>query len=413
MSSPLLDRLNSGKHKNLFASNTQFAIYSTGFKALDAINAFTVSYINKKGETCTDIAEGIIGGRFIAIVGCSGTGKSTLADQIAWNIVKPYPNGLMMHVDAEQTVLANRVYETLGISVDDEEAMSKIIINKDSTYIEDVLSIVDDICANKEVLGKEVMYEADGRWFGKKTIWIYEPTVIIVDALPSFVSKSIDTTVIDGQMTVNRDVAMVGQFYQKLLPKMNKYNITIIATNHIRPKIIVNPYDVPPAQAMLLNKSETLPRGQAPIYYSTSIFRLNAAGKSAVFKEDTYGFEGFECTAQATKSKTAFIGSECKMIFRDDCGFDEAYSLLATAYDNSMIEGRNPYLYLTGEPDFKFSRKEFGTKYKNDPDFKQAVLRAMEPIFNKKIKSKLLSEQEQDKGKLITDEHGNLVVEET
>ena len=99
MASPLLGKLQSGKHKSLFESNPFFAVYSTGFDTLDAINAFKMDYMGKDGNIHSDIVKGLIGGRFVTIVGTSGTGKSTLADQIAWNIVKPFKNGLMMHVN--------------------------------------------------------------------------------------------------------------------------------------------------------------------------------------------------------------------------------------------------------------------------------------------------------------------------
>ena len=391
MASPLLGKLQSGKHKSLFESNPFFAVYSTGFDTLDAINAFKMDYMGKDGNIHSDIVKGLIGGRFVTIVGTSGTGKSTLADQIAWNIVKPFKNGLMMHVDAEQTVLDQRLYQTIGVDINNEDDISRIIINKDATYVEDILMVVNDICAAKEVLGKDAMYEVDGKWWGLKKVWVYEPTVIIIDALPSFVSKNTDTTAVDGQMTTNREVAVVAQFYTKLLAKMNKYNITIIATNHIRPKIVVDVYNAPPPQLMILKQSETLPRGQAPIYYASTIFRLNAAGRSSMFTEDEYGFEGFECVAQAAKSKTAYIGGSCRMIFRDDRGFDKSYTLLATAYDNNLVEGRNPYLYMTGKPEYKFSRKEFGKKYETDPEFKAAIDEVLQPVLVHKIESKIQS----------------------
>ena len=259
MSVPLLEALKAGKHKHLFKSSNGFAVYSTGFQVLDAINAFAIPYTLPDGTLKTDIARGIIGGRFVTLIGMSGTGKSTLADQIGWNIVKDFPNGVLIHVDVEQTMLRHRLLESIGVLPDDP-VNSRIIIDQENTYIEDVLTIVNDLCITKESMGDAAMYEADGKWFGEKTIKLYEPTVIIVDSLPSFTSSNSDTTTLDGQMTTNRDVAMVSQFYTKLLAKMNKYNITVIATNHIKPKIIVDVYNPPPfvcilpVRALLLRK---------------------------------------------------------------------------------------------------------------------------------------------------------------
>ena len=377
----LLSRIRSGKDKAMFMSDTHFAMYSTGFDPLDYINAFRNDYIDENGVRQTEVAKGVMGGRFITIVGSSGTGKSTLADQIAWNIIKPFTDkdAFMMHVDVEQTVVPQRIYDMLGIRAGDP-ITDHIIINKEATYIEDVLKIIDDVCKDKEE-HPEDMYEIDGRWFGKKKIKVYVPTVIIIDSLPSFVSKDSNTTSIDGQMTTNREVAMVAQFYTKLLSKISKYNITVIATNHIRPRIVVDPYNQPPPQLMLLKQSETLPRGQAPIFYATSVFRLNVCGKSALYKEEEYGFNGFKTIAQATKSKTSFIGGNCTLVFTEAHGYDPVYSLLEFAYDRGIVDGRNPNLYIKGYPDFKFSKKSFGEKYKNIPEFKQTIDNALRPEF--------------------------------
>ncbi len=409
MSSPLIKSLKGGKHKHLFDSNDGFAVYSTGFQAIDAINAFAIPYTLPDGTIQTDIARGIIGGRFMTLIGMSGTGKSTLADQIGWNIVKSFPSGMLIHIDVEQTMLRHRLLETIGVLPDDP-VNERIILDQENTYIEDVLTMIDDICVHKEALKDEVMYEADGKWFGKKTIKLYEPTVIIVDSLPSFTSSNSDTASLDGQMATNRDVAMVSQFYTKSLSKMNKYNITVIATNHIKPKIIVDVYNPPPAQLMLLSKSETLPRGQAPIFYATNIIRLYTPGKSSLIKKDEYGFDGFEVTATAAKSKTAFVGASCKLIFREDKGFDEAYTLLATAYDNDIVCGRNPYLYIKGDENHKFSKSNFGDKYKNDPEFREAILKSMEPTILSKVYERIDKiEKMTEESKIPVDDDGNVV----
>lgn len=386
MASVLLSNLRSGKHKDLFKTNDEFAVYSTGFKTLDSISAFRITYTDEKGNMKSDIVEGVIGGRFITIVGSAGTGKSTLSDQIAWNIVKDFDDGIAIHIDVEQTVLRQRVLDTIGLKSDDPRA-ERFIIDKYHTYVEDVLTMVDDICKEKEANKDLLMYEADGKWFGKKTVKIYQPTVIIVDSLPSFTSKDVDTTSVSTQMSTNREVNIVAQFYTKLLAKMNKYNITIIATNHIRPKIVVDVYNQPPPQLMLLKSSETLPRGQAPVFYASTVLRLNASGKSALLSKEDYGFEGFKCIAQAAKSKTAFIGGSTPLIFTEDHGFDAAYTMLLALYDNELVCGKNfkdrDGLYIASAPTLKFSKANFGEKYKTSSEFKAAIDAALEPIFNK------------------------------
>jgi hypothetical protein len=163
---------------------------------------------------------------------------------------------------------------------------------------------------------------------------------------------------------------------------------------------------------MLLSKSETLPRGQAPIFYATNIIRLYAAGKSSIIKRDEYGFDGFEVTATAAKSKTAFVGASCKLIFREDKGFDEAYTLLATAYDNDIVCGRNPYLYMKGDEEHKFSKSNFGEKYNTDEEFRYAIYKSMEPFILSKVYERISNiEKINDNAKMDVDSDGNIVGE--
>lgn len=426
--SKLLNDLQTGKHKKLFQSNTEFAVYSTGFNTLDSINAFRMNYVDENGEIKSEMVKGIIGGRFITIIGSSGTGKSTLADQIAWNIVKDFDEGLAIHVDVEQTVLEQRLRDVIGAPIG-TPGYEKFIINKENTYVEDILVMIDDICNVKEANKDETTYETTGKWFGKKKITLYQPTVIIVDSLPSFTSKDIDTTSISGQMSTNREVAIVAQFYTKLLPKIAKYNITVIATNHIRPKIVVDMYNPAPPQLMLLRQSETMPRGQAPVFYASTILRLNASGKSALLAKEDYGFEGFKCVAQAAKSKTSFIGGTTSLIFTEDHGFDNEYTLLLTLYDNSLVLGKNykdkDGLYVKMEDadikalgldpiNYKFSKSNFGIKYKNIPEFKAIVDKALTPIFDKLLEErdsaiKKIDSIEDHDTYMITDANGNMV----
>ena len=83
----LLNELQKNDKKGLFKNSDVFAHYSTGYLPIDYLNAFTVNYLDENGMMQQDIAPGIIGGRFMTIVGYSGSGKTTLADQIAWNIL--------------------------------------------------------------------------------------------------------------------------------------------------------------------------------------------------------------------------------------------------------------------------------------------------------------------------------------
>lgn len=407
----LIDKLmEKDKKTKLFNFVNAFGHYSTGILPLDYVNAFKLKWHDSDGKEHVDVVPGLIGGRFITIIGLSGGGKTTLADQIAWNIIAPFEDGIMVHTDCEHTMLKARIYDLTDMKQDDP----RFILNDTDTYIEDVMKQVDMICETKEAAGLEAMYEIDGSWFGRDKVYIYYPTVIIIDSLPSFSSKDSKEDTLEGQMSTNREVGKISQFYQKLLGRIAKYNITIIAINHIKAKIETNPYSYTKPQLMMLKQGESLPRGEAPVFYASSVFRLNPAGMSSGYTKEEWGFDGFKCCLQVAKSKTTFIGGEINMVFREDMGYDPIYTLLQFAYDCGIVEGRNPGLYIKGAEEFKFSKKNFGSQFKLNPQFRAAVLKAIKPFLESIAGCKDVEEADKDKyismSKLCAlDDNGELV----
>ena len=238
--------------KGLFKCDSFYDCYSTGFLPIDYLNAFKVTYMDENGQPATKLMTGLMGGKFITIIGYSGTGKTTLADQIAWSICNSYPsdasedtirkfkeNTMFVHVDVEHTATISRIKELTGASQWDVD--NRIILNNDNTYIEDVMAMIDQVCqANPD----EYTYSINGRPFGSaKPVKVYVPTVFLIDSLPAFTSKNADVSMLEGDMSANREVKQISQFYTKCLGRMQKYNITIIAINHIKSKIQINPYE--------------------------------------------------------------------------------------------------------------------------------------------------------------------------
>lgn len=418
----LLDELRKHDKNDLFGNSYPFANYSSGFIGLDFLNAQAYTWVDKKGEKHVEYLPGIIGGRFITIVGYSGTGKTTLADQIAWSICNGYPtndpeaekkfkeNALLIHIDVEKTALKQRILEITG--ADEAKDGHRIVLNPNNAYIEDVLSMIDAICKAKESGGDEYKYYIDGEKFGSdKPIGMYVPTVFIIDSLKVFTSNTINDTELEGQMSTNREVQQIAQFYTKCLSRMAKYNITIIATNHITTKIKINMYEPDKPQLMLLKDGEYLPRGQAPIFLASYVFRLNSSGaKANMYTMEDYGFTGHRTVIQVTKTKTNYIGGKLTLCFNSAIGYDPIFTLYEFANDNGLIEGRNPYLYIKGMEAYKFSRKNFREKFLEEPEFQELLFKTLMPYFEKLIASVNSTSIAIDVNKLYTiDKDGNYV----
>ena len=396
------------KH-GLFTSSDYFVNYQTGIPPIDFANGFIYERADGQRIPIT----GVLGGTFITIIGISGSGKTTLGDQIAYNIIRPFENGLMIHFDVEKTALKNRILEITGAQRDDP----RIILQKDNVSIEDVMDALDVICEEKERGGNEYKYELDNNVFvnpdgSPQKVKVYVPTVFIIDSLPAFNSKNRKEEELEGQMSGGREASQISQFYTKCLNKMSKYNVTIIAINHIKSKVEVNQFQQSLPQLMMLKQGESLPRGTAPIYYAQNIFRCNAT-KGNIYTLEDNGYEGFKCSVQIAKTKTSFIGATVDVCFNKDIGFDPVCSLLEFGYQAGIIEGRNPNLYFKDAQQFKFSRKNFRQKFIENEEFRNGVANAIMPYLTLLIGSKTLTQREKDRyvplGALLAEKDGKII----
>lgn len=302
------------------------------------------------------------------------THNSTLSIQMGWNIVKNFDDGMLAIIDCEKTNNRQRIANLTGTDYDEP----RIVLTKTHTTIEDVLEMFNKMCDVKESGGKKFMYEVK---YGARSSWHYVPTVIIIDSLPAFNSKDYNVEDLGSntdQMRASKDVS---RFYNNVLDRAWKYNFIFIVINHIRPATIMNPYAQPPRGLMMINsQSETLPRGSVAQYYSNTYFRIKT-NKSSKYDPDAFGFSGYKCEISLAKSKTNAVGTSFPVTFNTSSGFDTEYSMYEFASSLGLIQGRNPYLYLKGFEDRKFSKKEFKGLMIHDTSFREGVIRVLKPYY--------------------------------
>ncbi len=396
----LLAELKGKDKAGLFTSDDQFVTYSTGILPLDYANGFWQEVRDAKGNSKMVPMLGIRGGSFTGIMGNTGTGKTTLADQIGFSIVKSFEDSLLFHIDAERTALKQRLIRITGTNMDDE----RIILKNQNTTIEDVLDMFNQICELKESGGDKYKYEIKDMSYDGKPFKVYIPTVFIIDSLPSFNSNSTEVDELGTNMDPARAAKDLKRFYNNCLDRMLKYNINMITINHILENVETNKFKVPPKGMLMLGPSEVLPKGKATQFYSQNYFRISMI-KSNMYDKSEVGFEGFKATVQIAKTKSNFIGSTIDIAFNKDIGFDPIYSLYEYADSIGIIQGRNPYLYLTGLDTMKFSRKLFRTKFINESDFRNGVLTTLRPYFEALLGTKELTKEETIRyGDMLDDE---------
>ncbi|MDD3172105.1 MAG: hypothetical protein PHF63_00295 [Herbinix sp.] len=383
MADMLLDKLlNDKKVKHLLTRSTGDFMLHTPFPVLDYMNGYKMNIFGEDGLVShTQNAVGISAGSFITLIGKSGVAKSTAAIQIAAHIVRPYDNSFVLHWDLERATTDTRILNVTNYSID--EYKRKYILKKDDLFIEDIMDSVYAICQMKEENKKEIMIDYGIlNEFGQRIIG-YPPTVCIIDAIPNIATKDAKQEM-EGGTYANRVAKAISQFYKKLTPLIGKYNITIIAINHINAKIEINPLQKTAPQLLYLKMDESIPGGNAPLFLSNNIFKFVAIG-SEKYNEEDNGFDGFGVNVEILKSRSNTNGKSFKMVYNKVKGFDPVRGLYEYAKQNDLIEGRNPKRYVIGYPEYTFSERTLNEDIDNNPELAKCLFSTTRPYLEKEL----------------------------
>lgn len=376
----LLDALRKKDKKGLFEADCVGDSYPTGFLPFDYRNGYVMSsYENNKLVKQQSII-GIPGGGFMTVVGKSGTSKTTAVIQWIMEAMKPFDQSFAIHFDLEQATSYTRVLNVTGESSD--FIKEKYIIKQGKTYIQEIFNTIMEIVKMKEELGEEAKYDTGKVDEFNKPVRLYQPTFIFIDSIPSLASDEDEKKEdeMQGGTYANRMAKAISQFYTRLMPVIKPYNITVIAINHIKAKIEINPMTKQQPQLLYMKMDESMPGGVAPVYYAHLLLKFIAIGSNKYTMEKD-GFDGNDIEVFFLKSRTNKAGQSCTMVYNQVTGFDKHLTLLKFANMNDLIEGKNPYLRFKGS-ETKFSRANFGTLFESDENFRKEVMTALGPSLN-------------------------------
>lgn len=410
----LLSRLKKKDKKGLFKSSNSDISYATGFLPLDYRNGYMMESTNMDNVvTGTYPSLGIVGGSMVTIVGKSATAKTTFAMQMAASIIKPFPDGIVMHFDLERATNYNRVKAVTGLKQSDME--QRYILKKDQGYIEDIMEAIMDIAHMKESYKEDFMYDTGLKDEFDRPLKVYVPTVVIIDSIPSLCSTpdtitdketktKLEKLEVGGSMSRNRDVQKISDMYMKLMGPLKQYNITVITINHIKQKLDINPFAKSQAQVMWLKQDESLPGGNASIYYANNIFKFVSVGGGKKTVEDD-GFDGFTIRCELIKSRTNKAGQSCTLIYNQSRGFDPILSLFEFAKEHGLMAGsRKNARYFVGHEDIKFNEKDFVNEFIERQEVRYALHDVTLPILNSQLSvvdTETVSKMQQSIGEMV------------
>ena len=364
--------------KGILEDNVPLIGYPTQMYPLDYRNGYQVNVHDEDGNIIDRWANvGLFGGTFITVTGKTSTAKTAYCVQAAAEMCRPYDMAEFHLLDIEGSSNVSRIMKL--IDYDYEEMQNKFQYHDEFQYIEDVFDFINDMAKvkldNKEVFNTDFTHKDE---FGaiRKTL---APTIIIIDSLPMLVTKDLEGLEgMAGQTYDSRKARVISQFYKRLRPVIKKANITVMMINHINAKMEINPFAKSQAQIMYMKQDEAMPGGNAPLYLAQTVLKFVSCGK---FTKEKDGYDVFPIRIEIIKSKTNRAGTNCILVYDAEYGFDKYRTMYEFMKENGLVEGRNPYLYIKGFPEMKFSSKDFREACMAEPLLFQRAVKISAPIL--------------------------------
>lgn len=380
MANRMLARLQAKDKAGIFKRTQTAVSYPTRFAPFDYRNGYMVQVRDLEDNVITQYpSTGIVGGSFNTVVGRSGTAKTTFTIQAASNIVRPFENSFVIHYDLEQATTYTRIKNVTGLP--QREMDDKYVLKQERSYIEDIMEAVMSIAREKEENRNDYMYDTGLKDEFNIPIRSFVPTVIILDSIPTATYKPKDENDIEleGGTYANRVAKSLAQFYKRLTPIIKEYNIIVFAINHINAKIEINPMVKTQAQVNYLKQDESLPGGNAPIYYAHNLLKFVSSGKKSLDKD---GYDGFGVRVELIKSRTNKAGQSVNMCYNQEFGFDPVMTQYDFASEHGLINGaRKDKRWLTGYEDLIFDSRKFRREFIDRPELRMALYDATLPFM--------------------------------
>lgn len=374
-------------------------LYPTGFLPFDFLNGYRI-HVKSETEDFWYNSVGIVDGSSTTVCGRSGAGKTTVALQMAANIIRPFPEATIFFDDIEGGSNATR--RELLTHFTPEEAQQRIIYRNTAVSAENFYKRIASIYEIK--MNNRADFEYDTGRLDSQGNKIYKliPTVYILDSLAMLTPEKLtEEEELSGQMSTTATAKTNTAVFKRIVPKLKAANIILFTINHINDKIEVNAFTHTKSQVSFLKPGETLPGGKAALYLANNLIRVDDGAK--LKETDGLGINGKIVDFEIIKSRTNAAGRSVPMVFDFTNGFDDILSLfMFLKSTGAIITGAT--CYLRGHEDMKFRQRDFKNKLFNDPEFAKA--------FNEVARAELetlLGNPEVEEQKNITQPNQNII----
>jgi hypothetical protein len=310
------------------------------------------------------------------------THNTTLAAQIAGNIIRQYKFANVIHFDCENRFDTSRceTITKLPASFFNSDTGERYMIRTGKVGLDVIQEMIVKTYVNKMKLKDQLYVNTGFKDEFNKDIWIFEPTVIIIDSIttvlnetfnPDSAKEASDAEKMRGNTEGARDAKSLKGFFKDILPLCKESNIIVFGINHINQNMSMNAFIPVAKQQNYLKQDESIPGGKTMIYYPFNIVKLTAK-PSDDFTEESDGFAGHIVMIEPIKSSSNQSGNNSKgvsfeMVFSHKYGFDSLRTILNYGRTYGMIEGNKTRMKFKDDPSFTFSLKNLNTDRKEKP----------------------------------------------
>lgn len=375
---PLLAALKENDKKNLFSTNVTTIFHKTGFPLIDYYFGAVMNVHDELGKIIKQEPRiGQAAGTFNLIIGNTGSAKTTLAVQIAGNIIRQYANANAILFDCEQRTDISRC-ENITKLPSLYFQNDKFMLKSGTVSLETIQEMIVKTYVTKMKLKKEIMVNSGFKDEFGKDIMIFPPTVIIIDSIttvlnetfsPDSAKEASDAEKMRGNTEGARDAKTLKGFFKDILPLCKEGNIIVYGINHINTNMSMNAFIPVAKQQNFLKQDESIPGGKTMLYYPHNIIKLTAK-PSDDFSEDSDGFKGHMVMVEPIKSSSNQSGNNSKglsfeMVFSQKDGFDSLRSMIMYGKEYGLIEGNKSRMKFKEDDSFTFGFKNI-YKEKNE-----------------------------------------------
>lgn len=378
--------LESGKEFGTKAKASDDVGYQTEIYPFDYGNGSVIDFIRADtGERVRYYQPGIVDGSFNQFIGRSGSGKTTIALQMAGAIARQFEQSMVVLISPERGSSYNRERSLLRFT--DDQMRTKFRKMDQGITSESFLEAMEILYETKMAKADELRYDTGLVNIDGEKIYKLQPTIVILDSLAVLIPKDVkEQEGLASNMQFSASVKSNGYIYTKLMQMLKPANIILFAINHVMDNINIIPTK---SQFAHLKQADRIPGGKKLGFVTDALLHFDDSTK---LKEDKdFGINGCLMNIIYTKSRSGLSGRSVQVVFDPLNGVDTILSMFNILKESGHIQGNTHYYFKT-LPDVKFTKKKFKEKLLGENPqllqaFEQASMEALRDLIEKNRES--------------------------